>query len=110
MRRRSRCPCGRCCAAAWPRAPTIGSPPRATRPRPAAPIAPAAAPPAALPVGTVPPSTLAAEPGQRQGAVRPWGEVSVDGRVIGTTPLDRITLPVGTHVLRVRHPLYELWE
>jgi PEGA domain-containing protein len=42
--------------------------------------------------------------------VRPWGEVSVDGRVIGTTPLDRITLPVGTHVLRVRHPLYELWE
>jgi len=53
---------------------------------------------------------VAAEPGQLQVAVRPWGEVSVDGRVIGTTPLDRITLPAGVHVLRVRHPLYELWE
>ncbi|HEU0106176.1 MAG TPA: serine/threonine-protein kinase [Vicinamibacteria bacterium] len=81
-----------------------------TRPPSAAPIVAAAAPPATLPAATVPPSTLAAEPGQLQVAVRPWGEVSVDGRVIGTTPLDRITLPVGTHVLRVRHPLYELWE
>jgi predicted Ser/Thr protein kinase len=86
------------------------------RPAPAAtlvpaPVAAAAAPvaPAAVPA-SVPPSTTAAEPGQLQVAVRPWGEVSVDGRVIGTTPLDRITLPVGTHVLRVRHPLYELWE
>jgi len=84
-----------------------------TRPAPAAPIVPAAAAPAAppaVPLASVPPSTTAAEPGQLQVAVRPWGEVSVDGRVIGTTPLDRITLPVGTHVLRVRHPLYELWE
>jgi predicted Ser/Thr protein kinase len=76
-----------------------------TRPVPAAPAAPAA-----LPAVTAPPSTVAAEPGQLQVAVRPWGEVSVDGRVIGTTPLDRITLPAGTHRLRVRHPLYELWE
>ena len=42
--------------------------------------------------------------------MRPWGEVSVDGRVIGTTPLDHITLPAGTHVVRVRHPLYEVFE
>jgi serine/threonine-protein kinase len=81
-----------------------------TRPAPPAPIVPAAAPPAAAPAVTVPPSTLAAEPGQLQIAVRPWGEVSVDGRVIGTTPLDRITLPAGTHAVRVRHPLYEVWE
>ena len=80
------------------------------RPAPPTPVVAAAAPPAATPVVTVPPSTLAAEPGQLQIAVRPWGEVSVDGRVIGTTPLDRITLPVGTHVVRVRHPLYEVWE
>jgi serine/threonine-protein kinase len=77
--------------------------------RPPAPVAaaPATAPPAAV---TVPPSTVAAEPGQLQVAVRPWGEVSVDGRVIGTTPLDHITLPAGTHVVRVRHPLYEVFE
>jgi hypothetical protein len=45
-----------------------------------------------------------------QVAVKPWGEVSVDGRVIGTTPIDRISLPVGAHTVRVRHPLYEPWE
>jgi hypothetical protein len=78
----------------------------------------AAAPPAVtvppavsvLPAATAPPTTVAAEPGQLQIAVRPWGEVSVDGRVIGTTPLDHITLPAGSHVVRVRHPLYEVWE
>jgi serine/threonine-protein kinase len=84
----------------------------AMRPTPAATIAAPAATVAAPapPAVTVPPSTVAAEPGQLQVAVRPWGEVSVDGRVIGTTPLDRITLTAGAHVLRVRHPLYEVWE
>jgi serine/threonine protein kinase len=85
-----------------------GRPPATAAAAPA-PIAAAPAT-AAPPAVTVPPSTMAAEPGQLQVAVRPWGEVSVDGRVIGTTPLDRITLPAGTHVLRVRHPLYEVWE
>ena len=84
----------------------------AVRPAPAATALPVAAAPAmaAPPAVTVPPSTVAAEPGQLQIAVRPWGEVSVDGRVIGTTPLDHITLPAGAHVVRVRHPLYEVWE
>jgi hypothetical protein len=36
--------------------------------------------------------------------------VSVDGRVIGTTPLDRIPLAAGPHMLRVKHPAYEVWE
>jgi serine/threonine-protein kinase len=39
--------------------------------------------------------------------VRPWAEVSVDGRVIGTTPLDRISLPAGSHLIVLRHPGYE---
>jgi serine/threonine protein kinase len=86
-------------ATAPPKPPAMMSPARP-------PIA-ADATPAAV---AVPPSTVAAEPGQLQVAVRPWGEVSVDGRVIGTTPLDRFTLPAGTHVVRVRHPLYEVWE
>jgi serine/threonine-protein kinase len=51
-----------------------------------------------------------AAPGLLQIAVRPWGEVSIDGRLIGTTPLDRITLTAGTHVVRVRHPSFDLWE
>ena len=42
--------------------------------------------------------------------VKPWGEVQVDGRSVGTTPLDRLSLPSGTHAVIVRHPLYEPWE
>jgi serine/threonine protein kinase len=92
-----------------------GSSPRVA---PATPVAAAARPepppaaaanPTLTPAATAPPATAAA-PGLLQVAVRPWGEVSVDGRVIGTTPLDRIPLAPGSHVLRVRHPSYELWE
>src|SRR5439155_7040869 len=72
--------------------------------------APVALPSVAPSVPAAPATSMAAEPGQLQIAVRHWGEVSVDGRVIGTTPLDRITLSAGTHVVRVRHPLYENWQ
>jgi hypothetical protein len=37
--------------------------------------------------------------------VSPWAEVSLDGRVLGTTPLRRaIVLPPGTHALTFAHP------
>jgi serine/threonine-protein kinase len=49
-------------------------------------------------------------PGHLQVVVRPWGEVTVDGRVVGQTPLDRIALPPGVHRVRVRHPSFEVWE
>jgi hypothetical protein len=45
-----------------------------------------------------------------QMVVKPWGEVSIDGRMVGTTPLDRISLAAGTHAVSVRHPLYEQWD
>jgi len=45
--------------------------------------------------------------GLLQVAVRPWAEVSVDGKLMGTTPLDRIALAAGVHLVRVRHPAYE---
>jgi serine/threonine protein kinase len=71
----------------------------------------AAAPPPTL--AAAPPSTAAAAPagpGLLQVVVKPWGEVQVDGRSVGTTPLDRLSLPSGTHAVTVRHPLYEPWE
>jgi len=77
-----------------PRRPLATLPARVTSPAPTA--AATTAPPA--------------EPGLVQVVVRPWGEVSIDGRVVGTTPLDRISMPPGPHALRVRHPQYELWE
>jgi hypothetical protein len=42
--------------------------------------------------------------------VRPWGEVRVDGKVIGTTPLPRFELPPGRHSVQIRHPAYEVVE
>ena len=113
--------------------PAVSVPPAslaaAPRPSPAVSMRPSARPSRAPAAGTAsspivaaapvtapaPPSTLAAPappagPGLLQVVVKPWGEVSVDGRSVGTTPLDRLTLASGAHTLTVRHPLYEPWE
>ncbi len=71
---------------------------------------PAAAVPAPTTLAPAPPPTAPAGPGMLQVVVKPWGEVLVDGRPVGTTPLDRLSLPAGAHAVTVRHPLYELWE
>jgi hypothetical protein len=40
-------------------------------------------------------------------AVKPWGTVFVDGRSRGTTPpLRRLSLPAGTHEIRIVNPAY----
>jgi hypothetical protein len=36
----------------------------------------------------------------------PWAEVSLDGRPLGTTPLKPLSLPPGTHTVRLQHPSY----
>ena len=36
--------------------------------------------------------------------VTPWADVSVDGRPIGQTPLGRVAVPAGSHVVRFSHP------
>lgn len=43
------------------------------------------------------------EPGTLVVAVVPWGDVSVDGRSVGTTPLAPISLPPGPHSVTVRN-------
>ena len=48
--------------------------------------------------------------GLLQIAAIPWGRVSVDGKEVGTTPLDLIPLGAGAHTVRVRHPAYEVEE
>jgi eukaryotic-like serine/threonine-protein kinase len=88
-----------------PRSPRVS--PRPVASAPPAPTVPSTPNPTPTPrvVETVPEA-----PGMLQVAVKPWGEVSVDGKVMGTTPLDRITLGAGPHVVRVRNPAFELWE
>ena len=39
--------------------------------------------------------------------MRPWAEIAIDGEVVGTTPLDKIPLAAGKHVIRLRHPAYQ---
>jgi serine/threonine-protein kinase len=88
-------------------------------PRPVRPPSPSARPVVAPSPSAVPPPSptpaprvepVAEAPGMLQVAVKPWGEVSVDGRVVGTTPLDRIPLGAGPHVVRVKNPAFEMWE
>jgi serine/threonine-protein kinase len=55
-------------------------------------------------------TTLPAGEGWVQVAVVPWGQVWVDGKDVGTTPLGRISLSAGSHTIRVRHPDYEIIE
>jgi len=80
---------------ATPAPPPSPSPAAVTAPPP---VAPTPTPP--------PPPTPAPEPGQLQIAVRPWAEVVIDGRGMGTTPLDKITLESGPHVVVLHHPAY----
>jgi serine/threonine protein kinase len=101
-----------------PSAPPITLAPSPVRPKPSPSprLAVTASPPTTLPPTLSPaPTPRAVEvvpelPGLLQVAVKPWGEVSVDGKIVGTTPLDRITLGAGAHVVRVKNPAYDVWE
>lgn len=94
-----------------PPAPPAVATPRAAAPapRPAATASPAPRPrnaAAAPPVAT--PAAAAAAPavanGTLQLAISPWGEVEVDGRVVGTAPpLTRLALTAGSHQVVVRN-------
>ena len=34
----------------------------------------------------------------------PWAQVSIDGKLVGETPLANLPLPVGEHEIAFRHP------
>jgi len=49
------------------------------------------------------PTEESTEPGTLTVTVLPWGDVTVDGRGVGTTPLAPISLPPGPHSVSVRN-------
>ena len=55
-----------------------------------------------------PPPPAAPAPEPEQGYLTldtyPWTRVSLNGRVLGNTPLVRVALPAGTHVLTLENP------
>jgi hypothetical protein len=40
-------------------------------------------------------------------SVKPWAEVTLDGKALGTSPVPVLSLPPGPHVLRFVHPEYQ---
>jgi serine/threonine protein kinase len=68
---------------------------------------PAAGPPGATAAVPTPTPTPDSGTGSLQLGVRPWAEIAIDGEVVGTTPLDKIPLAAGKHVIRLRHPAYQ---
>jgi eukaryotic-like serine/threonine-protein kinase len=84
----------------------------------AAPSTPAAVPSTAppspreatvVPTAPAPPPATPAPPVQGWLLVlpKPWAEVTVDGRALGPTPLDRIPLAPGSHAVILTHPQYQ---
>jgi serine/threonine-protein kinase len=55
------------------------------------------------PAPTPPPPALAS----LQFRIRPWAEVRVDGKTVGTTPFPPLTLGPGTHTIELVHPDYK---
>jgi serine/threonine-protein kinase len=51
-----------------------------------------------------------AAPGRLSISSRPWGQIFLDGVSFGNTPKANLTIPAGTHVLRIVRPGYRAWE
>lgn len=100
--------------ASVPSAPLLRAetPPPRLAARPSAP--PTARPAAPLPVTTTAPAKVLPAPtapapagtGQLQVRVRPWADVTVDGSIMGTTPLKPLDLAAGVHQVLLVHPDY----
>jgi len=101
-------------AATRPSPRQAGTPPAST-PRPAA-LQPSASPPGVVPAAPTPvprPATPAAvepEPGRLQIVVRPWADVTVDGRAVGTTPFRPLELAGGEYTVAFSHPDYKRFQ
>ncbi len=54
--------------------------------------------------GQILPVTVSPPDGRLNINARPWAQVSIDGKVLGDTPLGNVSLPVGQHEVVFRHP------
>nr|WP_255380504.1 serine/threonine-protein kinase [Rubrivirga sp. SAORIC476] len=77
-------------------------PPLLREPSASPPESPAVSSPGPTPAPVPPPSAPA--PGRLALAVEPWARVQIDGRDVGTTPLQSVALPAGEHVLTLTNP------
>ncbi len=87
--------------------PSRSSSARDDTPKPTPTPPPASRRPEATAAVPTPTPTPVPGTGSLQLGVRPWAEIAIDGKVVGTTPLDKIPLAAGKHVVRLRHPAYQ---
>jgi eukaryotic-like serine/threonine-protein kinase len=65
--------------------------------------------PTVVPAAPAPPPATPAPPIQGWLLVlpKPWAKVMVDGKVVGTTPMQKFPLPPGSHAVVLTHPQYK---
>jgi serine/threonine-protein kinase len=56
------------------------------------------------------PAPVEPTPGRLQIVVRPWADVTVDGRAVGTTPFQPLELAGGEHMVAFSHPDYKRFQ
>jgi hypothetical protein len=56
---------------------------------------------------TAPPPAVSAEPGKLFVNASPWGQLFVDGQLIGNTPKANLSVSAGPHVIRVARDGFE---
>ena len=97
-------------ASAVPAPSPVATPLPSPTPPPMA-VTPSVAPPSPHETPIVPAPTPATPAPPIQGWLlvlpKPWANVTVDGRALGATPLERIPLAPGSHAVILTHPQYE---
>jgi serine/threonine protein kinase len=84
------------------------TPVRTPAPTIVAPVTPRPTLPEQFPLA--PPTMMVLEEGLISVSSFPWGELSIDGRPVGTTPQIDIVLPPGTHRIRIARDGYQPYE
>jgi serine/threonine protein kinase len=84
---------------------TLGTPPPVVTTPPSSEASPATTAPVEVPRENPPAERPAVTDGVLQIGVRPYAEVTVDGKEVGTTPRV-LKLPAGPHVVKLTHPSY----
>lgn len=82
--------------------------PRRTTPSPAPPTA--VRPPDSTPPAATPSAPVTANGAKLFINATPWGQVSIDGFVIGNTPRANVDLTAGSHTIRVTRAGFATWE
>ena len=64
-------------------------------------------PPTTTTLAAIQPTTTTIAPGRLQMVVKPWAEVFIEEKSVGTTPLAALSLSPGSYAVRLQHPEFQ---